>query len=132
MNRKMQINRPHAKQSDARIAYRLILDGTIALLIAALTLWLLMIPVNATERPIQHMTVMTQGLPTDFQDKTATLGLSVLDVEHLEALRSQIVSIGLNDNQYPEHALKTLTTAFPDVEFVLMNDTDEGFGLAGN
>ncbi|HEY9163207.1 MAG TPA: hypothetical protein VIN57_01260 [Magnetovibrio sp.] len=132
MNRKLQIDAPHPDHRNAQIAYRFLLDGAVALLIAALTLWLLMIPVNATERPQQQMTLMTQDLPVDFNTKSAALGLVVIDIEPLEMLQSQIVSIALPLDQLPTNAVETLTTAFPNAAFVLMEDSDDGFGWIEN
>lgn len=138
MTRKMQPNAPRSAliptdhSKDRHIAYRLMLDGAVVLLIAMMTFGLLLLPVHAAEPSPQQMTVMAENLPADFNAKSASIGFTVLDVEHLDIVQGQIISLALNDPQLPADALKTLSATFPGIEFILMDDADIGFGVAGN
>ena len=77
------------------------------------------------------MSVMTAALPVNFDAKSLAAGLTVIEIERLEALNSNIVYLRLANKQSPDDAFKLLCTAFPKAGFELLDTGGDDFDLIG-
>ena len=111
------------KKSLAALSFGLLLAATLLTLPAQAT------DANATDTSVSRLSVLTSALPADFHAKSMQAGLTVDEIERLEALQSNIVYILLAENQPPEAAFQILNAAFPQAGFEMLDDMDEGFDL---
>ena len=76
-----------------------------------------------------HLSVVTEALPEDFSAKSLKVGLTVIEIEHLDALDSDIVYIRLTENQAPDAVFRVLNAAFPAAQFERLEDGGSDFDL---
>ena len=99
-----------------------------------LAVTLVALPAHAADASAESMdaprlSVVTEALPDDFSAKSLKVGLTVIEIERLEALDSDIVSIRLAENQAPDTAFQALNAAFPAARFERLEDGGGDFDL---
>lgn len=77
------------------------------------------------------ISVMTAALPAGFNAKSLAAGLTVIEIERLDSLNSDIVYLRLANNQTPDDAFKVLNAAFPKAGFELLDTGGDDFDLIG-
>jgi len=70
------------------------------------------------------VSVFTSNLPSEITQSSRLSGLSVIDIERLNALEADIVHIQLGEDQGPQMAVQILNSKFPAAEFELFGDLD--------
>lgn len=68
------------------------------------------------------MTVFTEYLPQELTIGARLSGLSVLEIEHLNALEADLVHIQMGEDHIPENIVNILNATFPQARFQIFED----------
>lgn len=73
-----------------------------------------------------NVTILTTQLPETLTTNTQLSGLTVVKIEPLKAIGTNIVHVLLDEGHAPQSAITILSSAYPHTKFELLEDFENG------